>query len=111
MPPKGMMRDPAELFWAKVQKTDTCWLWTAAIGRLTGYGQFCVFRRPIKAHRFAWVLTRGPIPDGLFVCHHCDVRHCVNPAHLWLGTNLENMRDAQAKGRLRRRLPAIGEVR
>lgn len=105
MSPKRMRRhDHARLFWAKVQKTDTCWLWTGGIDRRIGYGQVSLFGRSVKAHRYAWVLHRGPIPDGLFVCHTCDVRHCVNPAHLWLGTNLENMRDAQAKGRLRRRV-------
>lgn len=85
-------------FWEKVQKTPSCWLWTAAKNE-KGYGIFGLRKETDKAHRIAWRLTIGEIPIGLFVLHKCDVPNCVNPAHLFLGTNLDNVRDMIAKGR------------
>ena len=67
----------AARFWAKVNKTDGCWLWTATIDR-GGYGRFRLFR----AHRIAYALTHGSVPDGLTIDHLCRNRACVNPAHL-----------------------------
>ena len=91
----------ADRFWAKVIKTDTCWLWSGS--KLPGgYGQMARQRgiRPhIRAHRLSWELANGDIPDGLFVCHHCDNPACVRPDHLFLGTNGDNMRDMVSKGR------------
>lgn len=78
-----------------------CWLWTAAVSRL-GYGTFrgeSVYDPERKAHRHSWKLFRGRIPDGLHVLHKCDVRCCVNPDHLWLGTQGDNVRDCFRKGR------------
>jgi len=94
-----------ERFWAKVDRTDDCWLWTAC--RTThGYGQFRPERsRGAQAHRVAWELTNGPIPAGMLVLHRCDNPPCVNPAHLFLGTQSDNMRDMYAKGRGRPRRP------
>lgn len=85
-------RTAEELFWAKVIKTDGCWGWTASTQR-NGYGHFKVGGRKGKmlyAHRFAYELLVGPIPDGMQVDHQCRVRSCVNPAHLRLVTNKQN---------------------
>lgn len=76
-----------------------CWLWLGRINQ-DGYGHISVRRsRWDRAHRIAWAEARGPIPTGLFVCHKCDVRSCVNPDHLFLGTNQDNVDDMIAKGR------------
>lgn len=104
-PPRFTESQVRQSFWAKVEKTDTCWLWTAAIHN-TGYGKFAVGGRSISAHRFSFFLHNGYcLESHLDVCHSCDVRHCVNPDHLFVGTRRDNMRDAKRKGRI-----AIGEV-
>lgn len=86
-------------FWAKVHKTDGCWLWTGGM-YATGYGFTGTRKRRLYAHRVAYMLTYGPIPDGMQVCHHCDTPPCVRPDHLFLGNHAENAADRIAKGRL-----------
>lgn len=89
-------------FWDKVcfGQPDACWEWAGARKGSQGYGEFGVNRMPATAHRVAWELTHGPIPDGLFVLHRCDNPPCCNPAHLFLGTHQDNMADRDAKGRV-----------
>ena len=86
-----------ERFLAKVDKTDSCWIWTAAKSK-RGYGWFRDGALH-QAHRYSFKLFKGDIPNGLLVCHACDVPSCVNPNHLWLGTAKDNTADRDIKGR------------
>jgi hypothetical protein len=93
---------PDERFWAKVDKTGECWLWTAAVNS-SGYGRLQVGGRGGPgvelAHRFSWKLATGIDPGPLCVLHVCDNPPCVNPDHLVLGTQSANIRDMVGKGR------------
>lgn len=97
-------------FWSNVQRAadNECWPWRGKVDRY-GYGKLYVgvkrtpegkkFAIHCSAHRVSFYLYHGWIPDDLLVCHACDVRDCVNPLHLWVGTDADNNRDMQAKGR------------
>jgi len=78
-----------ERFWSKVQVTETCWLWTDEL--VDGYAQFFMGGQVQRAHRIAYRVITGPIPAGFQVDHRCRVKHCVNPGHLRLATNKQNM--------------------
>lgn len=94
----GHRRSLEERFWSKVQKTDACWQWIGCHAR-GGYGSIKHKGRVLQAHRVAYELQCGPIPDGMDVCHHCDNASCVRGDHLFAGTHTENMHDMLAKGR------------
>ena len=91
-------------FWSKVARRqgDQCWEWQAA-SNARGYGTFGANGKSCLAHRLAWELVNGAIPEGMLVCHTCDNPKCCNPQHLWLGTNAENIEDMRRKGRARAR--------
>jgi hypothetical protein len=91
-----------ERLWRNIVKlSDGCWVWLGNCNH-RGYGQIGEGgrgRRMLSTHRVSWMVSFGAIPDGLFVLHKCDNPPCVNPGHLFLGTQLDNMRDRSAKGR------------
>ncbi|HLI51916.1 MAG TPA: HNH endonuclease [Thermomicrobiaceae bacterium] len=92
---------PAETrFWENVDKSGDCWIWIARQER-RGYGRFFVStdRPKVASHRYSYELAHGPIPPGMMVCHRCDNPSCVNPAHLFLGTASDNVRDMIDKNR------------
>lgn len=90
---------PEERFWRKVDQrgADECWPWLGSTTR--GYGHARLGDRVQRAHRLAYELTHGELPSGLYVLHHCDNPPCCNPAHLYLGTQAQNVRDRETRQR------------
>lgn len=101
--PTGIYLRPStnSLFHKKYKKDiNGCWIWIASKIH-TGYGMFWSGDKNITAHRYSYGIYNGEIPKGIFVCHTCDVRECVNPKHLFLGTHKDNLQDMIRKGRAR----------
>ena len=88
-------------FFDKVDKTDTCWIWNAGSRSKTGYGAFKIGGKVVDSHRISYMLHYGEIPKGVYVCHKCDNRRCVNPEHLFLGSPKDNWQDGFDKGRIK----------
>jgi len=97
--------DPSINFFKHVHKTDDCWLW-AGCEHPSGYGKFRLNMQHLPAHRASYILHYGEFDRGLLVCHKCDTPLCVNPDHLFLGTQKDNMQDMINKGR---KIKPIGE--
>lgn len=89
-------------FWSKVNRASEseCWEWTGSLTK-QGYGQFSLNKYPHLSHRVSYQIHVCEIGAGLFVCHKCDNRKCVNPSHLFVGTHQDNMKDCHQKGRVR----------
>ncbi len=98
---RGMSLAERLEFYSAPEPNTGCFLWFGQIDR-GGYGQVHWQGRNLRAHRVAWISSRGAVPAGLCVCHRCDVPSCVNVDHLWLGTNAENTADKTLKGRASR---------
>jgi hypothetical protein len=96
------LKQRLEIFWNSIDKTSSpkgCWLWTRSVMKSGGYGQMTVNKQWWRAHVLSWTIANGPVPDGMCVCHECDVPRCVRPDHLFLGTRNDNMQDMIQKGR------------
>ncbi len=93
----------AKRFWSKVDKDISpkgCWIWSRGC-HIRGYGKFSIGKRPDLAHRISYMMHNGPIPEGMWVLHKCDIRNCVNPEHLRVATPPENVYDTLEKGRFK----------
>lgn len=90
-------RDDLKRLLSKITKTESCWIFNGS--KIRGYGQFRFEGKTQLAHRVSYKIHRGIIPKGLELCHKCDVRDCVNPDHLFIGTRSDNMKDCVKKGR------------
>lgn len=105
---KSKAHEQADRFWSKADTSGSCWMWTGGRDK-DGYGRFAVSvgrfdgrqrQKHMRAHRLAYVLSKGAIPTGKLVLHSCDQPGCVNPDHLRVGTQKQNRADAVARGRV-----------
>jgi len=94
------LAESEERLWKRVDKSGDCWIWTGARkGTRRSYGNLTINEKQYSAHRIAYELTFGVIPEGMQVLHHCDNGLCINPSHLFLGTVKDNVSDMIRKGR------------
>lgn len=101
-----IQKEVTEKFWSQVdiREPDECWEWQGSRD-VNGYGTFCILNENYRAHRVAWMFSGGAIPKDnnycgtMYICHHCDNPPCVNPKHLFVGTQKDNMQDCHNKGR------------
>ncbi len=98
-PTRGMSVAERLDFYGMPVTESGCWIWMGCIGS-NGYGNMTVKGEALSVHRLSWETHKGVIPEGMCVCHKCDTPLCINPEHLFLGTPLDNNRDAVNKGRL-----------
>jgi hypothetical protein len=91
------MSELLELLDNRINKTESCWLWTGSLFK-QGYARLYFKGKRLKGHRVSYELYKGPIPNGLYICHKCNVKHCVNPQHLYAGTQANNMQDVLKAG-------------
>ena len=97
---KFSLRNKPNKFEDKINKNSNtgCWIFTGSCSA-NGYGKICVRYKTISTHRYSYIKYVGPIPEGLLVLHKCDTPSCVNPEHLFLGTQSDNMKDMYSKKR------------
>ena len=105
---KECINKRSTVFWNKVTKTDTCWIWTAGRTR-AGYGLFSFKGKSMLANRFCWMIHNGEIPKDMCILHTCDNPRCVNINHLFLGTKMDNYNDMVNKRRVSNKFLRIGK--